>query len=82
MTRPNDAKPAGIRGAALCLLVGCVVTGCTDPGPVGGTSTPATADAGKTPPVPGKKTAKVRPGSQIPGEANYEDKPGARGRGR
>ena len=91
MIRLDVAKSGAIRTSTWTLFLGLAVAGCSDPGgsspspkpdSVGGTSTATPPDAGKAPLVSGKKTAKVKPGSQIPGETNYSDKPGDRSRGR
>jgi len=91
MIRLVVAKRGTIRTSTWTLSLGLAVAGCSDPGgsspspqpdSVGGTSTGSAPDTGKAPLVPGKRAAKVKPGSQIPGETNYSDKPGDRSRGR
>jgi hypothetical protein len=91
MTQQNGSKSSAIRTVMVTLFLGLAVAGCADqgeskpppgPGSVGGTSTAAPPDSDKASPGAGKSTARVRPGSQIPGEANYGDKPGARSQGR
>jgi hypothetical protein len=93
MSRQNGSNTGAIRTSTLTLFLGFAVAGCSDqgeskpspaPGSVGGTSTAGSPDSGetKTSPATAKNTAKVRPGTQNPGEANYGDKPGGRGQGR
>jgi hypothetical protein len=55
------------------------------PGCSGGETAPAVAPTATVSPTSNLTPAKVpnpRPGSQTPGSADYEDKPGGRGRGR
>jgi hypothetical protein len=89
MIRLNASKRGAIGRAAVTLFLGCALGGCGgqgEPSPrsdaAGGTSPAAASDAGKAPAAPGQKTARVKPGSQTPGDANYSDKPNARARGR
>jgi hypothetical protein len=78
-SEPDSRAP---RTLAPLLLAGLAALACS-------------CDGGSPPPTPAptspqaspgkeadKKTAKLRPGAQVPGSGDYEDKPGTRGRGR
>jgi hypothetical protein len=70
--------------AILVLGLGLALSGCSaegQPSPPGQTDS-ASGVSGTAPAVTGKKNAKSRPPIQAPGTVGYEDKPGARGRGR
>ncbi len=82
MTSPPCLRLGSSRAAALAPMLGFAILACS-------------CDGGSPPPKPApviqaenptkgtaKKGGKLRPGTQVPGGADYEDKPATRVRGR
>ena len=86
MTQPPAAKSNAMCKVAAIFFFTLAVSGCSGESKTDPPGKAASASESVTP-APSlsdkdKKTAKSRPLSQTPGDANYEDKPGTRGRGR